>query len=245
MMRPLVIVGTGVFARETAAVVAAINAAQPTWDLIGFLDDDERSHGEYRSGHRVLGETAWLGAHEEVAAVICAGAPVRDGRRAQLIQRLRLGDDRLATIVHPSAEIRGCRIGAGSVIGAGAILTTDVRIGRHVAVLPTSVLSCATAVGERSVIGAGSRLLAGVSIGDDVYIGAGCTIRQQMSVGDGSVVSMGSVVVRSVPAHQIWSGHPAQHLRDLRPSDVISTSEPYSPETFSPQKGGTPHGHPD
>lgn len=244
-MRPLAIVGSGVFARETAAIVAAINAVQPTWDLVGFLDDDERAQGDMRSGHRVLGTTAWLAQHDEVAAVICAGAPVRNGRRSEVIQRLRLADDRLATIVHPSAEIRGCRIGAGSVIGAGAILTTDVRVGRHVAILPTAVLSCATAIGERSVIGAGVRLLAGVSIGDDVYVGAGCTIRQQMSIGDGSVISMGSVVVRSVPPHQIWSGHPAQFLRDLRPTDVISASQPYSPDTYSPQKGGNPHGQHD
>ena len=39
-MRPLLIVGAGGFARETVEAIRAINAIEPTWRLLGLLDDD-------------------------------------------------------------------------------------------------------------------------------------------------------------------------------------------------------------
>ena len=39
MTRPLVILGTGGSAYDLLDIVEAINAVQPTWEPIGFLDD--------------------------------------------------------------------------------------------------------------------------------------------------------------------------------------------------------------
>ena len=39
MTRPLVILGTGGSAYDLLDIVEAINAIQPTWEPIGFLDD--------------------------------------------------------------------------------------------------------------------------------------------------------------------------------------------------------------
>jgi hypothetical protein len=39
-MRKLVIVGVGGFGREIAWLVERINAMEPTWELLGFIDDN-------------------------------------------------------------------------------------------------------------------------------------------------------------------------------------------------------------
>lgn len=224
MHTPLVIIGTGAFARETAELVHSINSVTPSWNLLGFLDDDSRLHGRVIDGHRVIGSVSWLGHHDDVSAVVCVGAPVRNGHRRSAATALGVGDDRLATLVHPAAVVaRSSSIAAGSVVGAGAVLTADVELGRHVVIMPGAVLSAGTRVGDRSVVGVGARVSSGVELGADVYLGAGCTVRQQMSVGDSSVITMGSVVTSSVPSGQLWSGHPAGFIRQIaRTSGVVA-----------------------
>lgn len=48
-----------------------------------------------------------------------------------------------------------------------------------------------------------------VIIGDDVFIGANCYIGNGVTIGDRSIVAVGSVVVKSIPADEIWGGNPA------------------------------------
>ena len=54
MRRPLVILGTGGSAYDVLDVVEAINAAAPTWEVVGFLDD-ARPPGTRHLGLEVLG----------------------------------------------------------------------------------------------------------------------------------------------------------------------------------------------
>ena len=45
-LKKLYIVGAGGFGREVAWLVERINAVNPTWNLVGFLDDNETIHGK-------------------------------------------------------------------------------------------------------------------------------------------------------------------------------------------------------
>lgn len=53
-----------------------------------------------------------------------------------------------------------------------------------------------------------------VTIGDGVKIGLGASLRPRVTVGDGAVIGAGAVVVRDVPAGEVWAGNPAGRLRD-------------------------------
>lgn len=52
-----------------------------------------------------------------------------------------------------------------------------------------------------------------VIIDDDVFIGANCIINKGVHIGARSVIAAGSVVVRDVPADEIWGGNPACFIR--------------------------------
>lgn len=54
-MKDLYIIETGGFGREVAWLVKRINAIEPTWNLLGFLDDNEAKYGSYEDGYPVLG----------------------------------------------------------------------------------------------------------------------------------------------------------------------------------------------
>jgi sugar O-acyltransferase (sialic acid O-acetyltransferase NeuD family) len=210
----LLIVGAGGFARETAAAVAAINAARPTWRLLGFLDDNPLLHGTELEGVPVLGGTDLVAKLPEARIVICVGNPRAYRVRARLVDRFGLPESRYAAVIHPSAQIAAsCTVGPGSVILALATLTASVEVGAHVAVMPQVVLTHDVVVEDYATLASGVVLGGGTRIERGAYLGAGALIREQVVVGAWAQVGMGSVVLRDVPAAEVWVGSPAHYLR--------------------------------
>ncbi len=212
-MTPLLIVGAGGFARETAELVRAAGSA---WQLLGFLDDDPDLGGTTRSGVPVLGSTALLDDYPRARLVVCVGSPANPFSRRQVVERLGVPVERYATLVHPSASIgESVRIGAGTVVHAGCAFTADVEVGGHVAVMPNVVLTHDDVVGDYVTFGAGVLVAGGVRIDSGVYLGAGARIREQLEIGAWSLVGMGAVVTRDVPTGEVWAGVPAHRLRPV------------------------------
>lgn len=54
-----------------------------------------------------------------------------------------------------------------------------------------------------------------VVIEDYVFIGARCIIGKGIRIGEKSIIAAGSVVVKDVPAGQLWGGNPAKFIKNL------------------------------
>ena len=67
---------------------------------------------------------------------------------------------------------------------------------------------------QRRITVEGSRT-SPVKIEDDVFIGTNCIICKGVTIGARSIIAAGSVVVKSVPADEIWGGAPARLLRKI------------------------------
>lgn len=52
-----------------------------------------------------------------------------------------------------------------------------------------------------------------VKIEDEVFIGLNTLIVAPITVGKGAVLAAGSVVVKDVPAWEIWGGNPAKFIK--------------------------------
>lgn len=52
-----------------------------------------------------------------------------------------------------------------------------------------------------------------ISIDDNTWIGSNVIILKGVSIGSGSVIGAGSVVVKPVPAMEVWAGNPAKRIR--------------------------------
>ena len=224
------IVGAGGFSRETAEAVRAVNAARATWDLLGFADDDPARHGARLEGVPVLGAVDdVIAAHPDTSVVVCTGRPDNYFSRprlvARLVDRLGLGPDRFATVIHPGASVGpSSRVGPGSVILAGVVVTAAVTIGAHVAVMPQTVLTHDDTIGDFATLTSGVRLGGSVHVGRGAYIGAGALVRQGLSIGAWSLLGMGSVLTRPVPEAEVWYGSPARrHDSVAVPADLLSS----------------------
>lgn len=210
-MRELLLVGASGFARETAEAVRALNALEPTWSLLGFLDDDPARHGTSVNGLPVLGPIERVHDHPEAAVVLCTGRPDSYGSRRMIAERLGLDDDRYATIVHPSANVgASCRVGAGSVLLGHVDLTADVVVGRHVEVMPHVVLTHDVRVEDYATIASGVLAAGACRIRTGAYVGSGVRMREGISIGERSLIGMGALVTRDVPAERLWYGSPAR-----------------------------------
>ncbi|MGE7432952.1 acetyltransferase [Kitasatospora sp. NPDC001175] len=211
LRRDLVIVGAGGFGREAAE---AARAAGDSWRLRGFLDDNEALHGSEVDGVPVLGPAEAVHDLPDAQVVLCTVNPRVYHSRSDLLERLKLPEDRYATLVHPSAQIaHAAELGPGSVLLANVVMTARATVGAHVAVMPQTVLTHDTEVADLVTLATGVRLGGGVRLERGCYLGAGAMVREYTTVGRWSLVGMGSVVLHDVPPRQVWAGSPARFLR--------------------------------
>ena len=216
MTRALGMGGAGGSARETASAITSINEVTPTWQLLGYLDDNEALHGTYRTGFEIIGGLKALADLPDADVVVCVGNPRDYTSRMRLVERLDLPTERYATVVHPLASVgSGCVVNPGSVLLAGVVLTADVTVGSHIAVMPHAVLTHDDEVGDFATIASGVRVGGGAVVGTGAYLGSGALLREGVRVGAWSQVGMGSVVLDDVPAGEVWVGTPARRLRDV------------------------------
>jgi len=219
-VRELLLIGAGGFAREAAEAVRALNAVEPSWDLLGFLDDDPAKRGRMIGPTPVLDTTEAIDRYPDASVLLCPVRPDNYLSRRFLAERLQLDDERYATLVHPSATVGStCEIGSGSVLLAHVDLTADVVIGRHVVVMPQVVVAHDSRVDDCATLASGVRLGGSCRVERGAYLGAGSCIREGVAIGEGAMVGMGSVVTRDVPAGRLWFGVPA---RDRAPAPAAA-----------------------
>jgi sugar O-acyltransferase (sialic acid O-acetyltransferase NeuD family) len=220
-VRDLLLVAASGLAREVAEAVRAAGRHR----LVGMLDDDADRWGTVCSGVAVLGPPELASRHPDAELVVCAGA----GRvRSALVARLDamgVAHERYGRVLHPLAAVASsARLGPGTVLLAGVVLTADVAVGRHCVLMPNAVLTHDDVLGDFVTVCAGVALGGGVRVGDGAYLGAASSVRQDLAVGDWSTLGMGAVAVADVPARQVWAGNPARQLSSTSARAVSAAS---------------------
>lgn len=223
-MTPLVLVGAGGFARETAEAVHALNNARATFEMLGFLDDDPAMAGCRVDGYPVLGPVAMALDLDDASVVVCTGSPADYTSRRRLVELLALPPERYATVVHPAAVVpSSAELGNGTVVLASVVLTSGVRVGAHVAVMPAVVLTHDDVVGDYVTFGSGAMLAGDVHVGEGAYVGAGALVREHRTIGAWSLLGMGAVLTTDLPPAEVWAGVPARKVRAARiPTDLLN-----------------------
>ena len=188
----VVIVGAAGHGREVLDVVDACGL-----DFAGFVDDGQPDLGLLeRRGVDLLGGLDRLKGHD---GSVLLGLGDSSTRR-------RVGwslDDAVAwaeALVHPLGSTGSLvRLGAGTVVAAGARLTTGIAVGRHGYVGPNATIGHDCVLEDYVTVLPGATVSGNVHLGAGVSVGTGANIRQGVSVGEGATVGAGAVVLDDVP----------------------------------------------
>jgi sugar O-acyltransferase (sialic acid O-acetyltransferase NeuD family) len=116
------------------------------------------------------------------------------------------------SFTHPTAQIMSdsVEIGEGSFIGAGSILTCDIKIGNH------AILNRGVQIGHDCFIEdffsamPGAIVSGGVVIKDCVYMGTNSTIIENLYIAGDVKIGAGACVVSGIGSPGIYVGVPAK-----------------------------------
>lgn len=212
-MKELIIFGASGFGREVAWAVERINKVSPTWNLLGFIDDDESIQGSAINGYRVLGKTEDIRNYPDAYFVCAVGA---SRVREKIVNNMKSvnPDVKFGTVIDPTVEMSDLvTIGEGTIICAHTIITVNIEIGSHV------IINLDCTVGHDAVLKDFVTLYPSVNvsgittIGHAAELGTGMQIIQGKAVGDYSIVGAGAVVVKDIPEKCTAVGSPAKPIK--------------------------------
>lgn len=228
--RSIAIFGAGGFGLEVAGLIQHINAAEPTWHLIGFFDDGKPT-GTRINDWMVIGGLNELNAWKEPLAVVFAlGIPKT---KTAVVSRLDNTNLWHPTLMHPSVIIgsdKHVQVGDGSIVCAGTIITTNIQIGRHVILNLGCTVGHETHIGDYSSFMPACNISGEVTIGESTFWGTGAKIINAKIVGDHATIGAGAVVINHIPDHATAVGIPAKVVKQ-RINNAISIQQTLSHST--------------
>lgn len=198
---------------ETIRMVSAVQASDPSVELLGFIDNDPQKAGTEFYGYPVLGGVETIVDHlaDDVRLVnLITGSTA--ARYTTTLEAIALGAT-LTNLIHPSVDLTMTTWGVGNYVQEGVITQAEVEVGDN------SSIHMGTVVGHESRIGNSVFLAHAVSvsgsctIGDGCFVGTNATILPRVTIGRWCVVGAGAVVTRDVPDYSVVVGNPARVIR--------------------------------
>lgn len=210
-MKDLYIIGAGGFGREVAWLVERINEIEPTWNIKGFIDDNESRWGTKENDYVVLGGCDYLKTLGEVYAVCAIGAAKV---RKSVIEKIQESSIKFATLIDPSALIsKRVEVGEGTIICANSILTVDIKIGKHVIINLDCTIGHDDIIDDFVTIYPSVNVSGNVHLGECSELGTGMQIIQGKTVAKNTIIGAGAVVVRDIEVSGIYVGSPAKKIK--------------------------------
>jgi acetyltransferase-like isoleucine patch superfamily enzyme len=130
-----------------------------------------------------------------------------------------------------------CTIGDNTKIGAFVEIQKNAVIGKNCKISSHTFICEGVTIGDNCMIGHGVMFIndnypksvkpdgtmetdedwmdrfVKTNVGSNVSIGSNATILGNVTIGDSSLIGAGSVVIKDIPAKQIWAGNPARMIR--------------------------------
>lgn len=212
---PTIIYGVGGFGREVAWLIEQCADAGQNVEPICFVDDNSAYHGSIVNNLPVLSLADATQRYPHAAIAGGVGNPVL---RQKLIGKAAAIGLQPITIIHPRVErSKWIEFGAGVLICAGNILTTNIVIRDHVQVNLDCTIGHDVIMSEYSTLAPGVHISGCVHLGKRVYIGTGAVIingtpESPIVIGDDAVIGAGACVTKSVPPSTTVVGVPARPL---------------------------------
>ena len=189
-MKNIVIIGAGDLGKEIVWLIEDINKRQPTYLILGFLDDDANKAGTEFYGYKVLGGTEQL---RELSSRMPLNAVVaiQDGNVRKKIVEEYPEFTMWETIIHPTAVIASTTyVGKGSIFFPQVTVSVDSKLGDFGLYYIHSIVCNDCVIGDYVSIMSGASVSERAEIGDGCFLVAGSTVCPHKKLGNNAEVGV-------------------------------------------------------
>jgi len=214
-LKQIAVYGAGGFGRELAWLIQSCNNVEHYYELVCFIDDDEKLHGSIINELPVFSLMQYHAAFPDAMIACGVGIPKA---RVNVYNKVSDMGLNFETIIHPRVErSKWIEVGKGTIICAGSVLTTNITIGRQVHINIDCTIGHNVSIGDFTTLAPGVHVSGHVHIGSRVYIGTGAvfvhgTEGEPLIIGDSVTVGAGACVTSSIEAGQMVVGVPARPM---------------------------------
>jgi len=186
------------------------------YEVMGFLNDMEES-GSLINDYPVLGKTSdHIKFHDDSSIYFMfAIHPVGHGSlRVNLFEKLNIPENKLATIVHPSAFVGyNVNVRPGAMIMANSYVGPASTIGKCALLMSNTVVGHNTKVGDFCHISVGSVISSYVKMETASDVALNATVIEKITIEKYAVVGAGAMITKPVYENEIVVGNPQRVLR--------------------------------
>lgn len=214
-MKKLVIIGAGGLGREVLWLARECNKVEKRWDILGFIDENEKLHGQVLCDVQVLGGLTWLeeNSTKDTMAVCGVGKPSIRKELAEKTRDIGLG---FASLIHPSTCMSDyVEVGEGVVVTANNIITTQVTLGDHVFLNLNCTVGHDTVLEDYVNCAPGCNISGNVTLKMGVHIGTQVSILPGVTIGGWSRIGAGATVIDDIPEKSVAVGVPAKVIKKI------------------------------
>jgi sugar O-acyltransferase (sialic acid O-acetyltransferase NeuD family) len=221
-LKEIAIVGAGGCGRELKWLIDEINRHRPEWNFLGYFDDDPsvETFGQPFLGN-VEAANHW---NRSIYLMLGLGYPEV---RKKVAGRLTNINIHYPTLIHPSVQLHPneVKMGEGSSMSAGCVVTTRIEIGNHVLINPMCSIAHDTTIGHYSSVLAGTHIAGEVVVEAGCFLGLGVKVINRVHIGAYTIVGAGAVVASALPENCTAVGIPAKPIKFRKKDDVQATAE--------------------
>jgi sugar O-acyltransferase (sialic acid O-acetyltransferase NeuD family) len=211
-MKDIAIYGAGGFGKEVACLIKRINEKEPTWNLIGFFDDNPELKGTQIShfGPCFGGKDALNEYDKPLAIAIAVG---NSHAVKTIVEKICNPNISFPNLIAPSFRVldrQTFEIGEGNIIQDNCSVTCDVKIGNFNVFNGSNALGHDVNVGDFNVLMPGVRLSGEVKLGTCNLLGVDSIVLQRVKIGDNVTLGAGSVMMTKPKDGFTYIGVPAK-----------------------------------
>lgn len=211
-MKDIAIYGAGGFGKEVACLIKRINEKNPTWNLIGFFDDDPKLMGQMISHFGpCLGGMDVLNKYpDELAVTMALGNSLLVKKLVDNIHNENICFPNLIDVTFFKVDPATFSIGRGNIIQGLCSVSCDVAIGDFNVMNGSVDIGHDVSIGSYNTFMPAVRISGEVKIGEGNFFGISSIVLQQLKIGSHVRLGAGSVLMTKPKDGMLYLGVPAK-----------------------------------
>jgi sugar O-acyltransferase (sialic acid O-acetyltransferase NeuD family) len=207
--KKLCIIGTGGFARDVLFAYLEIikhDYSIPVKNVVFMVSR------KYITLNEVMGVPVIALEDFDVSKYVVVVAIADPHIRKAIVENLP-NETIFSTLIHPSVILSPwVKIGTGSIILAGSIITCNIAIGNHTHINLLTTIGHDCEIKDYFTSSPGVKVGGNCIIGECVFIGSNACIREKLSITSDVTIGMGAVVVKNITESGVYIGNPLKKL---------------------------------